>query len=49
MTATYKIRLTTAQRQMFEAWSNADPVDDWEELRDRRIEAVQGNKNPFVR
>jgi deoxyribonuclease I len=49
MTATYKIRLTMAQRDMFEAWSKSDPVDEWEKLRDRRIEAVQGNKNPFVR
>jgi endonuclease I len=30
-------------------WSKADPVDQWEQLRDRRIAAVQGNKNPFVR
>jgi deoxyribonuclease I len=49
MTATYKIRLTAAQRDMFEAWSKSDPVDEWERLRDRRIEAIQGNKNPFVR
>jgi deoxyribonuclease I len=48
MNATYKIRITTAQRDMFEAWSKVDPVDQWERLRDRRIEAVQGNKNPFV-
>jgi deoxyribonuclease-1 len=46
---TYKIKLTTAQRDMFEAWSKSDPVDQWERLRDRRIEAVQGNKNPYVR
>jgi deoxyribonuclease-1 len=34
---------------MFEAWSKSDPVDEWERLRDRRIDAVQGNKNPFVK
>jgi deoxyribonuclease I len=49
MTMTYKIKITTAQREMFEAWAKVDPVDQWELLRDRRIEAVQGNKNPFVR
>jgi deoxyribonuclease-1 len=49
MADTYKIKLTTAQRDLFEAWSKADPVDQWERLRDRRIEAVQGNKNPYVR
>lgn len=49
MSDPYKIELTAAQRDTFEAWSKADPVDIWELLRDRRIEAVQGNKNPFVR
>jgi deoxyribonuclease-1 len=49
MADTYKIKLTNAQRDMFEAWSKADPVDQWERLRDRRIEAVQGNKNPYVK
>jgi deoxyribonuclease-1 len=39
---TYKIKLTNTQREMFEAWSKADPVDEWERLRDRRIEAIQG-------
>ena len=49
MSGTYNIKLTAAQRAMFQVWSQADPVDSWELLRDRRIEAVQGNKNPFVR
>jgi deoxyribonuclease-1 len=49
MAETYKIKLTTAQREIFEQWAKADPVDQWERLRDRRIEAVQGNRNPFVR
>ena len=49
MSDAYKIKLSAAQRDTFEAWSKEDPVDTWELLRDRRIEAVQGNKNPFVR
>ena len=49
MSDTYNIRLTDAQRRMFEAWSQADPVDTRERLRDRRIEAAQGNRNPLVR
>ena len=48
MSDTYKIKLTDAQRAMFEDWSRADPPDDWERLRDTRIESAQGNKNPFV-
>lgn len=48
MSDTYGVKLTTEQRSMFEAWSNADPVDKWERLRNRRIDAAQGNKNPYI-
>lgn len=33
---------------MFREWNDADPVSDWEILRDERIEAVQGNSNPWI-
>jgi deoxyribonuclease-1 len=49
MTDTYKIKLTTVQRKMFEQWSAADPVDAFERLRDTRIDAAQGNRNPHVK
>lgn len=49
MSDTYNIKLTPAQRKMFEEWSGADPVDEWERLRDTRIDAAQGNRNPFVK
>ena len=49
MADTYKIKLSDTQRKMFEEWSAADPVDDWERLRDTRIWAAQGNRNPFVK
>jgi endonuclease I len=29
-------------------WHQQDPVDDWERQRNRRIEPVQGNRNPSV-
>lgn len=48
MSATYKIGLSDEQRKMFISWSRADPVDSWEMLRDRRVDAAQGNRNPFV-
>ena len=35
-------------RRLFEAWDKGDPVDRWERERVRAVEAVQGNKNPFV-
>lgn len=34
---------------LFEAWDKADPVDGWECRRAWRIEAIQGNENPFVK
>ncbi len=49
MSETYGVLLTPAQRQMFLDWSRDDPVDAWEQLRDERIEAAQGNRNPHVR
>lgn len=36
------------ERSMFERWNAADPVSDWERLRDDRIYAIQGNRNPYV-
>lgn len=48
MTDTYGITLTDLKREMFEAWSQADPPDSWEKLRNRRIEAAQGNRNAYV-
>jgi hypothetical protein len=36
-------------RKRFEAWDTADPVDDREREWVRRIEAMQGNANLFVK
>ena len=41
--------LSRQKRQLFEAWSKQDPVDDWERERAKRIETIQGNTNPFVK
>lgn len=49
MADTYGVKLTAAQRMMFVTWSKSDPPDQWERLRNRRIEAAQGNKNPHVK
>lgn len=43
-----RIALSGAERRMLEEWDAADPVDEWECERGRRIEAIQGNENPFV-
>ncbi|MDH5410046.1 MAG: endonuclease [Alphaproteobacteria bacterium] len=48
MSNTYGLELNPEMRQQLQEWSVADPVDDWERVRDSRIEAVQGNGNPFL-
>lgn len=48
MSDAYGLVLDPAQIDQFQEWSRDDPPDDWERTRDRRIEAVQGNANPFV-
>ena len=45
----YGIRISEGQRRLFLYWASQDPVDSWERERDRRIEELQGNSNPFVR
>jgi endonuclease I len=38
--------ISRSNQKLFEAWNRAAPVDDRE--RARRIEAIQGNRNPFI-
>jgi len=51
MNAAYPGRgiVTKKNRRLFEAWSRQDPVDALECERNRRIEKIQGNPNPFVK
>jgi len=49
MSKTYNIPLAKQQRQLFDAWNKSDPVDNWERERNKRIERVQGNNNPFIK
>ncbi|WP_286086993.1 MULTISPECIES: endonuclease [unclassified Halomonas] len=48
MRDTYGIEISRQQQQLFTAWANQDPVDDWEIERNRRIAAIQGNGNTYV-
>ena len=45
----YRLWMTPEERIQMVHWSADDPVDEWELERDRRIEKLQGNSNPFVR
>jgi deoxyribonuclease I len=40
--------ISRSNEKLFAAWNKEDPVDDWERKRARRIEAIQGNRNPFI-
>src|SRR5262245_32368646 len=40
--------IARSNQKLFAAWAKEDPVDDWERERARRIEAIQGNRNPFI-
>lgn len=44
----YRI-MSQEDNELFQAWDEEDPVDDWECQRCRRIEKIQGNENPFVK
>lgn len=48
MEGVYGMTLTTEERGQFEAWHEVDPPDGWEREWNRRVEAVQGNRNPFI-
>lgn len=51
MDAAYPNRgiISKKNRKLFEAWDKGDPVDAWECERQRRIEAIQGNGNRYVK
>lgn len=48
--ATYPGRgiISKKNRKLFEAWDGQDPVEAWERKGNQKVEAIQGNANPFV-
>jgi len=49
MSERYNIRLSKQQRKLFEAWGKLDPVSEWERTKNKRIEYIQGNVNPYIK
>lgn len=41
--------VSNKNRKLYQVWNTADPVDEWECKRSKKVEALQGNKNPFVK
>lgn len=48
MSDKYKVRLSKQERKMLEVWNKLDPVDEWERVKNKRIERLQGNINPYI-
>ena len=44
-----RFRLSSQQQKLMDAWDRMYPVDQWECTRAKRIEALQGNENRFVK
>ena len=44
-----RYRMSRQQEQLMQAWDKQYPVDKWECTRAKRIEALQGNENKFVK
>ena len=44
-----RYRMSRQQTQLMDAWDKMYPVDAWECTRAKRIEALQGNGNAFVK
>lgn len=50
MDANYdSFELEPAQKKLFNSWNSQFQVDEWECLRAKRIEKIQGNENVFVK
>ncbi|MBK1735566.1 hypothetical protein CKO15_09775 [Halorhodospira abdelmalekii] len=48
MRDTYGFRLSRQDEQLYAAWNNQFPPDEWEIERNRRIRAIQGMGNPYI-
>ena len=48
MSDRYGIRLSSRDRQLYEAWNRQDPPDAWERERNARIKRIQGYGNPYI-
>jgi len=40
--------ISKKNRKLFDVWNRSDPVDEWECVRAKRIERIQGNRNEIV-
>jgi deoxyribonuclease-1 len=48
MSDKYNVRLSKQEKRMMQVWDKADPVSKWERIKNKRIEKLQGNRNPYI-
>ncbi len=48
MSDKYNIRLSKQERNMMQAWSSLDQISQWEKIKNKRVEKIQGNGNKFI-
>jgi len=44
----YGLSVSRQQTQLFNAWSKADPISEWERVKNKRVMAIQGKGNPYI-
>ncbi|AXX87851.1 DNA-specific endonuclease I [Malaciobacter marinus] len=49
MSDKYNVRLSKQERKMMEAWDKQDPVSEWERVKNKRIQKIQGNSNSYIK
>lgn len=48
MSDKYNINLSKQERKKMEIWDKQDPVNEWEKIKNKRVEKLQGNSNNFI-
>jgi len=48
MSDKYNVRLSKQERKMMEVWDKQDPVSEWERIKNKRVQKLQGNFNPHI-
>lgn len=43
-----RYKMSKAQQKLMDAWDKMYPISEWECIRAKRIEKIQGNVNPFI-
>lgn len=46
---TYNMKISKQQRKIFKIWNKMDPIDKWEIQRNKKIQQIQENFNPYIK